>query len=134
MWNLKILLLMLICYFISACSSTSSTNDALTGRIQKVELGIITQVKKIPVTQNTEASLGSSVGVTIGSGGHTGVYGAFDIGKIVSALNKPTHQLELMIKKQNGTFVVITQPLGGHFKVGDKVKILLRNGLAVVQH
>ena len=133
MWNLKILLLTFICYFTSACSSTT-TNEALTGRIQKVELGTITQVKKIPVTKNTEASLGSSVGVTVGSGGHTGIYGAFDISKIISALNKPTHQLELMIKKQNGTFVVITQPLGGHFKVGDKVKILLRNGLAVVQH
>ena len=134
MFNLKDLSILLIYCFISACSSTSSPNDSAMGSLQKVELGTITQVKKIPTTKDADPSLGSSVGVTIGSGGHTGIYGAFDIGKIVSALNKPTHQLELMIKKQNGTLVVVTQPLGGNFKVGDKVKILLRNGLAIVQH
>ena len=103
------------------------------GNIQKVELGTITGLKTVATTKNTD-SLNSSVGVSVGSGGHTGIYGAIDISKIFAALNKPAKQLELLIKKQNGDFITITQPLGGNFKVGDKVKILLRNGLAVVQH
>ncbi len=103
------------------------------GNIQKVELGTITGLKTVATTKNTD-SLNSSVGVSVGSGGHTGIYGAIDISKIFAALNKPAKQLELLIKKQNGDFITVTQPLGGNFKVGDKVKILLRNGLAVVQH
>jgi outer membrane lipoprotein SlyB len=103
------------------------------GNIQKVERGTITQVKKIAITKDSD-SLGSTIGVSVGSGGYAGIYGAFDITKIFSAMNKPAQQLELIVRKQNGEFVAITQPLGGNFKVGDKIKILLRNGLAVVQH
>lgn len=101
--------------------------------MQTVEVGMITRVKKIP-TKNTSGSLGSRVGVSVGSGGHAGVYGTFDVGKIFSALSTPAYQLELTIKKQNGALVAITQPLAGHFEVGDNVKILLRNGRAVVEH
>ncbi|HFC93513.1 MAG TPA: hypothetical protein ENJ51_11950 [Leucothrix mucor] len=103
------------------------------GNIQKVEQGTITQIKKIAIARDSNP-LGSSIGVSVGSGGHAGVYGAFDMGRIFSAMTKPTHQLELIVKKQKGGFVAVTQPLGGNFKVGDNVKILLRNGLAVVQH
>jgi len=101
--------------------------------MQKVELGVITQLKTV-ATRRDSNPLGSSVGVSVGSGGHAGLYGAFDVGKIFSALSTPSHQLELVIKKQNGAFIAITQPLTDNFKVGDKVKILLRNGLAIVQH
>ena len=132
MFNLKFLASILICFSLAACTAnTASTNNM--GNIQKVEQGTITQIKKIATTKDSNP-LGSSIGVSVGSGGHAGVYGAFDIGRVFSAMTKPTHQLELIVKKQKGGFVAVTQPLGGNFKVGDKVKILLRNGLAVVQH
>jgi outer membrane lipoprotein SlyB len=101
--------------------------------VQKVELGTITQLKTVATAKDSNP-LGGSIGVSVGSGGHAGLYGAFDVGKVFSALSTPSHQLELIVKKQNGEFIAITQPLTDDFKVGDKVKILLRNGLAVVQH
>ena len=130
MLNLKMLCSLLVFLFISACASNTMP---IVGNIQKVDVGTIIQFKEIPIRDDSD-SLGTSVGVSVGSGGHAGIYGAFDLGKIFSALNKPTKQLELMIKKQNGDLVVITQPLGGNFKRGDKVKILLRNGRSMVQH
>ncbi len=132
MFNLKFLASLLICFSLLACTAnTALTNN--TGNIQKVEQGTITQIKKIATTRDSNP-LGSSIGVSVGSGGHADIYGAFDVGRVFSAMTKPSHQLELIIKKQKGGFVAVTQPLGGNFKVGDKVKILLRNGLAVVQH
>jgi len=133
MFHSKIFYSVFICLLLSACASNKTTKTTATGNIQKIELGTITQLKTVANTKSS-GSLGSSVGVSVGSGGHAGLYGAFDIGKIFAALNKPANQLELIVKKQNGEFVAVTQPLGGNFKVGDKVKILLRNGSAVVQH
>lgn len=133
MFNFKFLASALICLSLVACTANTTTTNDKMGSIQKVEQGTITQIKKVAATRDSD-SLGSTIGVSMGSGGHAGVYGAFDIGRVFSAMTKPTHQLELMVKKQNGEIVAVTQPLGGKFKVGDKVKILLRNGLAVVQY
>ena len=132
MFNLKFLAGLLICFSLVACTANTVSTKHM-GNIQKVEQGTITQIKKIATARDSNP-LGSSIGVSVGSGGHAGVYGAFDMGRIFSAMTKPTHQLELIVKKQKGGFVAVTQPLGGNFKVGDNVKILLRNGLAVVQH
>ncbi len=132
MFNLKFLADLLICFSLVACTANTVSTKHM-GNIQKVEQGTITQIKKIAIARDSNP-LGSSIGVSVGSGGHAGVYGAFDMGRIFSAMTKPTHQLELIVKKQKGGFVAVTQPLGGNFKVGDNVKILLRNGLAVVQH
>ncbi len=132
MFNLKFLAGLLICFSLVACTANTVSTKHM-GNIQKVEQGTITQIKKIAIARDSNP-LGSSIGVSVGSGGHAGVYGAFDMGRIFSAMTKPTHQLELIVKKQKGGFVAVTQPLGGNFKVGDNVKILLRNGLAVVQH
>jgi outer membrane lipoprotein SlyB len=134
MFNIKKIAYSLLIYtLLTACATHETVAKKSAVNIQTIEVGTITQVKKIP-TQNTSGSLGSRVGVSVGSGGHTGVYGTFDVGKIFSALNTPTYQLELTIKKQNGDLVAITQSLAGHFNVGDNVKILLRNGRAVVEH
>jgi outer membrane lipoprotein SlyB len=130
MLNFKTRCSLLIFLFISACASNTTP---IVGNIQKVDVGTIIELKEIPIRDDSD-SLGTSVGVSVGSGGHAGIYGVLDLGKVFSTLNKPTKQLELMIKKQNGELVVITQPLGGNFKAGDKVKILLRNGRAVVQY
>jgi len=133
MSNLKRLYYLLICLFITACTTNTAPSEIAISNMQKVELGIIIQLRTV-ATATDSNPLGGSVGVSVGSGGHAGLYGAFDIGKILSTLNTPSHQLELVIKKQNGEFIAITQPLTDHFKIGDKVKILLRNGLAIVQH
>lgn len=131
MLNFKLLLSALICLSLTACTTNTASTPS-KGNIQKVEQGTITQIKKVATTNNSNP-LGSSIGMNVGSGG-AGIYGAVDVTKIFAAMTKPTHQLELIVKKHNGELVAITQSLGGNFKVGDKVKILLRNGLAVVQH
>lgn len=132
MVTLNVLASALICLSLAGCTANTASTSTISN-IQKVEQGTIIQIKKI-VTIKDANPLGSSIGVSVGSGGHAGVYGAFDIGRVFSALTQPTHALELIVKKQKGEIVAITQPLGGKFKTGDKVKILLRNGVAVVQH
>ena len=104
------------------------------GSISKVELGTIIQLKKIVQTNGASLADSGSIGVSIGSGGHSGIYGSINAGNIIRALRQPAKKLEIVIKKSNGEHVSVTQPLGGNFKVGDKIKILLRNGRAVVQH
>ena len=140
--NYPFLVLILL---LAACSSNTSKQASNTsaqttksttpmGTISKVEIGTIVQLKKIIQTNNVNLADSGSIGVSVGSGGHSGVYGSIDAGKIFRALRQPPKLLEIIIKKSGGTFVSVTQALGGNFKVGDKVKILLRNGRALVQH
>jgi outer membrane lipoprotein SlyB len=132
MFNLKIVCSILIYITLTACATNKTTTKEIARNIQPIELGTITQLKEV-ATNTTADSFGSRVGINVSSGGRAGVYGTFDVGKIFSVLSNPAKQLELTIKKQNGELVAITQPLGGNFKVGDNVKILLRNGRAVVE-
>lgn len=128
----RILLSGLLVVLLTACSANSPTQTTKT-QPKNIELGTIIQLKKVS-TANDSDLLGSSVGVSIGSGGHRGLYGSFDLGKLFSVLTKPAKQLALMVKKQNGEIVAITQPLNTHLKVGDEVKIVRRNGRLVVQY
>jgi outer membrane lipoprotein SlyB len=128
----KTLLLVLLATLLTACSVNQSTKTTV-GQLQKTEVATIIQLKEISTTNDSDL-LGSRMGVSIGSGGYKGIYGSFDLGKIFSALSKPTKQLALMVKKQNGEIIAIKQPLNNHFKVGDKVRILQRNGRSVVEY
>jgi len=141
----NLLCLSFLFFSLVACSSNTlkdtptSTSQATKsvmpmGSISKVELGTIVQLKKIIQTNDASLADSGSIGVSVGSGGHSGIYGSINAGNIIRALRKPTKKLEIVIKKNKGGYVSVTQPLGGHFKVGDKIKILLRNGRAVVQH
>jgi len=135
----------LIVLSISACSSNAPKQVANTsvqvaksteamGVISKVEIGTIVQLKTIVQTNDTSLADSGSIGVSVGSGGHSGIYGSINAANILRALRKPPKLLELIVKKSDGSFVSVTQSLGGNFNVGDKVKILLRNGRALVQH
>ena len=145
MSSLKLLNIVLVFLSLSACSSTATKDSSVSasqagkavvpmGSISKVELGTIVQLKKVILTNDASLANAGNIGVSVGSGGHSGVYGSINAGTIIRALRGPTKRLEIVIKKSNGEHVSVTQALGGNFKVGDKIKILLRNGLAVVEH
>ena len=144
MFLFKLMSLMLIFLFLSACSSNASKEAAsqsvktskvstAMGHISRVETGRIVQLKKIIKTNDASLANAGSIGVSVGSGGHAGIYGSINAGNLIRAFRKPPKQLEIVIKKSSGGYVSVTQGLGGNFKVGEKVKIILRNGRAIVE-
>lgn len=151
-------LLFVTLFGLSACSNnkTASTNASTANKkiqnsekvggwqknkplsnMQKIEAGKIVSIKIIPVKPEKIDSYGS-VGVSVGSGGHSGIYGAFDIatlGKVLRNANKPKTTQQFIIQKTNGEMVAITQaPTKETFNIGDSVKLLLENGRAKVIH
>ena len=147
-------LLCITLFGLSACSNnkTSAVNkekiqnsEKLGGwqknkpikNMQTVEAGTIVSIKTIPVKAEKIDSYGN-IGVSVGSGGHSGIYGAFDLatlGKVFRNANKPKTTQQFIIKKTNGELVAITQaPSKEPFKAGDSVKLLLENGQAKVIH
>ncbi len=105
--------------------------------IQKIEQGTIISMNTIAIKPEKINTYGS-VGVSVGSGGQSGVYGAFDLatlGKVFRNATKPKTALRFIIKKANGEMVAITQPPSKEvFKIGDSVKLLLENDKAKVIH
>ncbi len=150
-------LLLTSIFSLSACSNNktaSSDNGSLQNsqkqagwqkskaisNMQKVETGKIVSIKTIAIQPEKINSYGS-VGVSVGSGGHSGVYGAFDLatlGKVFHNATKAKTAQQFIIQKANGEMVAITQPSSQTskeiFKVGDPVKLLLENGKAKVIH
>lgn len=125
---------------LSACSNNKTATTAGTGKIenmQKVETGTIVSVKTIALKPEEINSYGN-VGVSVGTGGSSGVYGSVDlatIGKLYRNATKPTTAQQLIIKKENGETVAITQAASKEvFKAGDAVKLLIQDGKAKVIH
>ena len=125
---------------LSACSNNKTANATSTGKIenmQKVEAGTIVSVKTIALKPEEINSYGN-VGVSVGTGGSSGVYGSVDlatIGKLYRNATKPTTAQQFIIKKENGETVAITQPASKEvFKIGDAVKLLIKDGKAKVIH
>lgn len=119
---------------LSACSSSQTDNQI--GKQQTVETGTVVAVKTVNLTPEKINSYGN-VGVSVGSGGHSGVYGSVDvgtIGKLFRNATGPKTALEIIVKKDNGEVIAITQASKVSFKKGDYVKLLLRNGKAQVIH
>lgn len=132
----KLFFLSLIILALTGCASrvntaTNSTSTALIRNLQNVEYGTVVELRHVS-SNNTNLSDIANIGISVGSGGHRGVFGALNAGKVMDALTQP-RLLEIMIKKTNGEYVTVTQP-SGSFKVGDYVKIFIRNGRAIVQH
>ena len=125
-----IVLLAFITSFLSACSSTEQSN------IKEVQLGTVVSVTLVPVkTESTHPQGG--FGVTVGSGGHTGIYGSIDlatIGEILSPPAKPAMMQEIIVRRTNGKLVAITQREQASFHRGDKIKIVRRGDLAHIIH
>lgn len=131
------LLGLLLCFLVIAANtgcSNKKQEEIEFGQQQKVELGTVLAVKTIPLIPEKIDSYGN-VGVNVGSG-YSGVYGSVDvatIGKLYRNVTSPGKALELIVKKDNGEIVAITQPVGKDvFKKDQTVKILIRNGEARV--
>lgn len=105
--------------------------------MQKVELGTIISVKTIPIKAEMVNSYGN-MGITIGSGGTSGIYGTVDIatlGKLYRNATKPTTALQFIIKRTNGEMVAITQAHSKEvFKAGETVKLFIEDGKAKITH
>lgn len=133
----RILLFIIISISLSACSNNQKVSTGAIENIQKIEIGKIVSVKTVPLNPEKINSYGN-VGVSVGSGGHGGVYGSVDLstlGKLYRNATKPTTAQQLIIIKANGETVAITQATSKEsFKIGDSVKLLLQNGKAKVIH
>jgi len=137
-------LLFVTLFSLSACSQHFPDNQENLGankkpvsNMQKVELGTIISVKTIAVKAEEVNSYGN-MGITIGSGGTSGIYGTVDIatlGKLYRNATKPTTAQRFIIKRSNGDTVAITQASSKEvFKAGDTIKLLIEDGKAKVIH
>jgi len=131
---MKYITLLIFIFLLSACSTNHK--DSQLNQQQTVEAGTVVSVKTIEIKPEKIDSYGN-VGVSVGSGGHSGVYGAVDVGtlgKIFRNATKAKTALEIIVKKESGDTVAITQDTKESFKKGETVKILLRNGEARIIH
>ncbi|MEE9326021.1 MAG: hypothetical protein V3U71_01920 [Cocleimonas sp.] len=110
--------------------------DNQLNKQQTVELGTVISVKTVKLKPESIDSYGN-VGVSVGSGGHSGVYGSVDVGTIGRIFRNATRDKvaqEIIVKKKSGETIAVTQDNKISFSKGDKVKLLLRNGKARVIH
>ena len=126
-----------------ACSTSKTPTTSRTisesqlGVSSKIETGEVLSVKTMKIKSNNDKKSYGNVGVSMGTGGNAGLYGTVDvatIGRFFSNIDKPSTAQEIIIKKDDGDSIVITQATKQQFKKGDKVKILLRGGKSVVIH
>ena len=125
----------------SGCSSLSSSkedeDEPLPVNIeQKIETGIVLGVRIIEIKPEPVHSYGN-VGVTLDSSGTSGIQGSVDlktIGTLYRNATKDKTAQEIIVKKDIGETVAITQSTNEIFKVGDRIKVLKREGKAVVIH
>lgn len=124
---------LLLLLTLSACSNTKKSN---TSDIQKMEKGTVVAVK-LDRTVARPTRPNGNVGVSVGSGGHAGVYGSVDfatIGNIFSKSKKDKVMQKIIVERTNGSLVEITQPDTQRFSRGDKVKIIHQGNQARVVH
>lgn len=128
-----LLLSFLLLASISACSNTKEAN---VSNVKEVQQGTVVSVTLTPVKTEPIRPHGG-LGVTVGSGGHTGIYGSIDlatIGRILSTPAKQPMMQEIIVRRSNGSLVAITQPEKQPFLRGEKVKIVHRGNEARVIH
>lgn len=129
---------------LSACSNnppkkkTKYKTIQTLNQQQKVEYGTVIAARTFKINadnQNASVSPYGNIGVAASSGGFRGIYGSIDLATIGRLFNKAqstkTAQ-EIIVKKNTGETVSITQVQKQNFKQGDKVKIVIRNGNAEV--
>ena len=120
---------------ITSCTNTTN-NDKRIYTLQDVQSGSIIAVKKVVLKAEPIKPHGN-IGVSLGSGGHAGFYGAVDIltlGSLFGIKRKDKIMQEIIIRRSNGTLVAVTQPYSTSLKRGDKVKIIKRGNEARVIH
>jgi outer membrane lipoprotein SlyB len=122
---------------LSACSINQNASTQTIDNMQKVEIGTIVSIKTVALKPEEINSYGN-VGVSVGSGGHSGIYGGVDlatIGKLYRNATKPTTAQQFIITKNSGETIAITQLASKEvFRIGDSVKMVLQGGKAKVFH
>lgn len=121
----------------SSDSSKSKAKEAVPVSVeQKIETGIVLAVRIIEVEPEPIHSYGN-VGVNVDSSGTSGIQGSIDLktlGTLYRNATKDKTAQELIVKKDMGETVAITQSTKEIFKVGDRIKVFKRDGKAVVIH
>jgi len=128
-----IMTVLLLTFALSACSNTKSNASS---NVKEVQTGTVMALKIIKIAPKPIKPRGE-MGVSIGSGGHSGVYGSVDlatIGGLFGAKKKEKRMQEIIVRRSNGSLVAITQPEVEPFFRGDKVKIVHRGNQARVIH
>ena len=129
----SLLVMLLVMATLTACSNTKDSNLA---NVKEVQQGTVVSVTLTPVKTEPIRPRGG-FGVTVGSGGHAGVYGSVDlatIGRILSTPAKPAMMQEIIVRRTNGSLVAITQPEKEPFRRGESIKIVHRGNQARVIH
>ena len=121
----------------SSDSSKNKEDEAIPVSIeQKIETGKVLAVRIIEIQPEPVHSYGN-VGVTLDSSGTSGIQGSVDlktIGTLYRNATKDKTAQEIIVKKDVGETVAITQSTKEIFKIGDRIKVLKREGKAVVIH
>lgn len=118
---------------LSACTNNLSQN---INSLQEVQKGRVVSVEMIVISPEPVQPRGN-IGLSVGSGGHSGIYGAVDIVTLASivGLKKKNRVIQkIIVKRNNGTLVSVTQPSNNIFKKGDLVKIVQQKNEARVIH
>ena len=128
----QLLMAVALLSLITSCTN----NDKRIYTLQEVQSGSVVAVKKVVLKAEPVKPRGN-FGVSVGSGGHAGLYGAVDIltlGNFFGIKRKDKIMQEIIIKRPNGTLVAVTQPYSTSFHQGDKVRIIKRGSEARVVH
>lgn len=147
-------LLFLATLLIIGCSNSSLRGDVYSRedarKVQRVEFGEVVSVKPVIIEGNREGIVGNVGGTLIGGIAGSGVgdgrgqaiatvVGAA-VGGIVGqvAEEKATRKQgqEIQIKKENGQVISVVQEVKGQefFKLGDKIRLLVVNGVTRVSY
>ena len=134
------------------CSSNAPVSENKAGTLKReqavdVQQGMVTHVKKVSVL-GKRSGVGSSIGRTAGSiaGGAIGSGYGRVVGSVLGSVlggavgssadtnlqKKPA--LEITVRLANGQHVTVTQLAKTSFKMGDKVKLVMKEGKAHVMH
>ena len=123
---------------LSACSNTEKAKPEYktiqTLNEQQVETGTVIAVNKV-IIQPSSYNYRPNIGIAASSGGFRSIYGSVDLATLsrlfTNSGGAKTAQ-EIIIKKNNGQTVAITETTKDSFKAGDVVKILKQDGIARV--
>jgi len=130
---------LILVIFLSACSKTTPDNTKKPRTINtmmEVQTGTVLAVNKL-ITQPRAYRPNANVGVSVGSHGHSGIYGAMDvasIGRLLRGPEQPKVAYKIIVKRDNGEVIAVTQPATTLFNRGDKVRIFNQDGEARVIH
>jgi outer membrane lipoprotein SlyB len=137
---------------LAGCSSNEPVSTNEVGSVKReqvinIQQGMVTNVKKVTVL-GQRSSAGGTIGRTAGSiaGGAVGSgYGSV-VGSVIGSVlggavgssadenlqKKPA--LEITVRLTDGQHLTITQLANESFKVGDKIKLIMKEGKAHVSH